>query len=707
MIFDNMMAYRAYDQVINLELCHAFSKLIEKSSAVEDAATQHKNLRERQIWQMQKQPQMSLSDQYGLHYPGEVLERYEAKLGSDIRNLRALALALGYTRAFQSGSQFVGSQREIFIRNVRRAADGDVYLQGALYLLETDPSQQHVKLHKLAGTEYTKTEEALFVLSLFDDLEEGYRLMRPQLIRLLTSERSLSIEDNFGIFEWFILQFSQYAKKYRGKSDMALRALMKLPYMQFKQDSREFETLTAARYSKEEIQLANSLAVWADRIHDRLAAKSVVSEKIAAECCTMLLNQDRELSSTLYDYALYLLRTYQKFHIRYEGYAGLWEAIRDHLDPTAPETICWMCENIKKTISYRFDVFDPRYDLLAKKLNHKKYLELFSEQLLRSYWKHPLKQWIRRYQKLTDADFYEIFLEWYPHQSRIFALFVEKREINLWQFFQKHKDQGRDSNPLDLVRKYAVSIRSWRGYCFVRKLLSEYSFQQIAEISGERDRFHDYFVTAQAYSDTDMRVSYNKPFLNATEKRNLIDWVDTSVFLTAPERYESFVWATLKAPEVQHLYEKKQLAEVLRQMLVYGTKKYPRQDIEYLKRAFFTKEELEADRRAAAERAELAKLAKEQQLAWEMKSSLNRTYDGTLTSLARFLNSYYYATESQAAMDLVYEKLLERQLYKEGELEKEELEAFFKLCGAMVRHSTKSNEEIINMVNNNLQGGAA
>ena len=72
MIFDNMMAYRAYDQVINLELCHAFSKLIEKSSAVEDAATQHKNLRERQIWQMQKQPQMSLSDQYGLHYPGQV-----------------------------------------------------------------------------------------------------------------------------------------------------------------------------------------------------------------------------------------------------------------------------------------------------------------------------------------------------------------------------------------------------------------------------------------------------------------------------------------------------------------------------------------------------------------------------------------------------------------------------------------------------------
>ena len=37
----------------------------------------------------------SYFEAYSLRYPGEVLERFEEKLGPDIRILRALALALG------------------------------------------------------------------------------------------------------------------------------------------------------------------------------------------------------------------------------------------------------------------------------------------------------------------------------------------------------------------------------------------------------------------------------------------------------------------------------------------------------------------------------------------------------------------------------------------------------------------------------------
>ena len=49
----------------------------------------------RQIWQ-RDQNVSGYFETYSLRYPGEVLERFEEKLGTDMRILRAFALALGY-----------------------------------------------------------------------------------------------------------------------------------------------------------------------------------------------------------------------------------------------------------------------------------------------------------------------------------------------------------------------------------------------------------------------------------------------------------------------------------------------------------------------------------------------------------------------------------------------------------------------------------
>ena len=68
-----------------------------------------------------------------------------------------------------------------------------MYLQGALYLLETDAAQRHALLEKLAERECTRPEEALFVLSLFDDRERGYEVMHTQLSHLFTQNLTLSL----------------------------------------------------------------------------------------------------------------------------------------------------------------------------------------------------------------------------------------------------------------------------------------------------------------------------------------------------------------------------------------------------------------------------------------------------------------------------------------------------------------------------------
>lgn len=165
-------AYSTFQKDIDLTLYHAFAELVVQTAQDGEARILYRQLEARQIWQ-EDQNVSSYFEAYSLRYPGEVLERFEEKLGTDIRILRALALALGYTRRCQADTMFVGNQRNDFIQKLRRTTGTDVYLQGALYLLETDALRRRTRLDELAAREYARTEEALFVLSLFDDPETG------------------------------------------------------------------------------------------------------------------------------------------------------------------------------------------------------------------------------------------------------------------------------------------------------------------------------------------------------------------------------------------------------------------------------------------------------------------------------------------------------------------------------------------------------
>lgn len=177
MHIDRIPVYRAYQRTVDLDLYHAFAELVVQTSQDDTAGRTYRQMRTMQIWQPESDV-FGYFEPYNLRYPGEVLERFEEKLGDDVRVLRALALALGNTCAIQSDNMFVGNQRGTFLQKVRRSAREDVYLQGALYLLETDTTQRHSLLDELAAKVYVRTEEALFVLSLFDDVEYGYRAIR-------------------------------------------------------------------------------------------------------------------------------------------------------------------------------------------------------------------------------------------------------------------------------------------------------------------------------------------------------------------------------------------------------------------------------------------------------------------------------------------------------------------------------------------------
>lgn len=698
-------AYSAYQKVIDLTLYHAFAELIVQMAQDDEVRILYRQQEVRQIWQ-RDQNVSGYFETYSLRYPGEVLERFEEKLGTDMRILRALALALGYTRQCQADTMFVGNQRNDFIQKLRRTAGTDVYLQGALYLLETDAPQRRARLDALAAREYARTEEALFVLSLFDDPEAGYQAMRPQLTRLFGPDRTLSLEWDFGVLEWFIRFYAEEAKRYRGKTDLVVRTLLKLPYMNMKPDSRDFSILLTAGYSMEEITLANSLAVWADRIPDRLSSKGIVAEKIAVACVRMLLNGPDGQPEEIYAYISWLFQVYKKFEVRYEGYQDLWAAIQTGLAPTAPQTILWMNQTIKRQFPYRFDVFDPRYDILANELSNEEYAELFTVQMLRSRAAIPLRRWLTRYQALTGAEYIEYFNKRHWLTLRSFVLLVERKEINLWQFFEQHKGDGARAHPLELLEEYALKISSWRCFRFAQKLFSQYTFSQLQEIFGDNFYFHQKFVKKESYYKKKVQsFSMVRPFLTAEQHRQLYDWIDASLFQTEPEYYDSFVLCALKAPVIQRIYDKPLLASVLRQLLTHDA--CSGYEVNQLKERFYSKEEMEADRKATAEQEEQEKERQWQQQVMKCQEKLASCYNGSAESLVQFMHGYHFGEIRKAALGMVYEKLLEWPAGCAQTLEAAEMWKFFELCGSLVMYEPRPRGEILTMVQTIVGGEAA
>lgn len=111
MHIDRIPVYRVYQRAIDFELYHAFAELVVQTSQDDTAGRTYRQTRAMQIWQVETDVS-GYFEPYHLRYPGEVLERFEEKLGNDVRVLRALALALGNTCAIQSDNMFVGNQRK-------------------------------------------------------------------------------------------------------------------------------------------------------------------------------------------------------------------------------------------------------------------------------------------------------------------------------------------------------------------------------------------------------------------------------------------------------------------------------------------------------------------------------------------------------------------------------------------------------------------
>lgn len=628
-----------------------------------------------------------LQERYGFLYLGELLERYEERFGMSTQDLRAIALALGFTRDFTSDTMFVGSQREDFLRKAAKAASGDIYLTGALYLLDEGRSGMVEREQALTALQYDSTEDLLFVLGLFQDHTRAFLHFKPQLLRPLGRERTVPILGNVTALNWFVTWMAPNLKACRSK-DMALfRALCALPAAHVKPDGKAYPVLQKYGYKPLEIAYGNMLTVLSQTAPDVLRTESITSEKIAVSLFREVFTCEDALAPEVYEQLSWVYRIYEKFKIRCNGNERLLQMFEDGTHIRNVMTFQWFSiqTNIFHPVFQGFDIMDSKWDSLPKTLESKQYRPLFEFCLREDMTQEEIRQRLDRYQALTGNDYTDIF--WKDSFGDRFGLLVNKGVLDLWSLFRNSLDEAggaASSEMLSNIQRYVRNISTKQAYQFYEQFFTAYGAAGLETYFKYQHRdFFEALATRSCYGKGPFHLRLRRDFLDADGHHQLLRWLEEYLFHYNPEEYLLLITAILKDEFASGLFspeEQRKLFDV-----AAGGPGMPAYDRNELKRRYLTESELQAEQEAKEAALRASEEQKQAALIQRIRDKYDEILDGSFQSVIKFLDQYkYYREESPIACRVVREHLDGLLESRNDELDGQEAARFLHVCNKLV-----------------------
>lgn len=231
-----------------------------------------------------------------------------------------------------------------------------------------------------------------------------------------------------------------------------------------------------------------------------------------------------------------------------------------------------------------------------------------------------------------------------------------------------------------------------------------YDFRQLPDF-GEilHNNIHDWFCVEDNFciwEELQTMMSIQKPAVAEHSEDRVQDnpFVGKTIVVTG--KVEPYT-----RDGIQHLYDKKALAAVLRQFLLHS--EYNGYEINRLKETFYSKEELEDERRAEAERKKQEKRLEQEKRTIQKREKLQQLYNGSAESLVKFIGGYYHQDEKNEVLNMAFDKLVEWPVGCVRTMEAKGAHAFFELCGELVKSEPRPRHEILNMVLTLIGGEAA
>lgn len=647
----------------------------------------------------------ALQKKYGFLYLGELLERYEERFGLSDADFRAIALAVGYTKSIVPNEMFVGNQLNDFVRKLRRRAEDDLYLTGALYLLSEGQSGATVLSDKLYEAQYDRTEELIFAMSLFCDDEQVFLHFKQPLLHLLGTGRNMPVLGNTRILNWLITRVQPVVKTIRTKDVALFRALCALPSSFVKEDGKHYAVLVEHGYSPLEIAYANMLCVLHQSADGVLGLQSVVTQKIAVAMFRAVLGSSEPFSPEIYEQLSELYVRYEQFTVRCYGQEKLEDTLKDGLQVKCPETFIWFSRfvSIHHPAFNGFDIMDPRWDALAAGLDDAKYMELFEMQLEKEDDKERILQLIGSYDMLTDNDYVSAY--WDKNDGSLLKFLVKHGIIDLWQAFcDSIAADGSINNPqmLKRIRSELYGMSTIQTFQFYRSFLPQYGFvglEQYFNLEGFRGvTFTDGLLTNGSYNGrTELGLTLEKSFLNDDEHRLLLSWLEEYIFTCEPEKYIPLVVAILENEFASGLLPHDKLRALFGTVIClpdisYGT-------ASRLKARYYTP----AEREAEEKRNEVARLEKERQdglaQVQHVREEYTKKVNGSITSVAEYLDGYKYShDERQIACRIVHENLDSILLARNYELDRHSASQLFSICAKLIKAQAMTISEAQNHI---------
>lgn len=580
--------FEIYDKMININLFNRIIAFIHSTSNNKKESNIYQDISKRCIWNKYVDD-TSIKDDYQFQYFGELLERYEERIGNDIRDIRAISLALGYAKNFVENNMIVGTQLIDFINKIENLANDDIYLKGALYLYDSQKFSRYNE--ELLNKVYKNTEEIIFSMSIFyERIEDFFIRNRQQLVNLLGKNRNMPVLGNVRIYEWLIKNLYPLINKDRKKDIILLKSLIKLPTGFQKEDSSIYKELINNNYTQKEISYLNYLLLYYKPVPKSVpVGYSIVEEKIATNLCEILINSKETHNEATYELIKGLLQKYDRYQIKCYGYMGIKQALEHKINIVNPITFAKLYYDLDENL-YSFNILSEKWNIVASHMDSNQYQKLFDKFLnLSNYTKKELKECINKYNILTNKNYIDSFLEYKYNRESIFSFLVNNNVILLKDIYESSIKRNIQEGNKHL-KEYIRGINNKKAFEFLKYILrlNKYNIEEINRIGfkfEELIRGYHY-----CYEQDSIYLRIERKFLNLKNYKILLDCLEKFIFYNKPEIYFKFMKEALNNDIVCKIYKKDELRKIYFSLCEIEPKIYQKEN--YQKR-YLNKEELE------------------------------------------------------------------------------------------------------------------
>lgn len=599
----NKMELASLEQFVDISL------LLQMRLLISSLSGENKQFTEKQRNSLfgQALPSNSMQEQYGLSYPGEVLERYEERCGGGERQTRAIMLALAEGKSLLEDSMFVGRQLDQFLRKVRQSAKEDFYLSCALFLFSDKEEEKERLRSKLCRYPFRETQEAVLAIYALRDEPGIWEFAKDLAVRFFGVERTVKAYGNNRLYQWFLEQFHFDIRKYRKQDANLLKSLLDLPCKHVKEGSVSWDRLLETGYTEQEVMCLNMLLPDGARLPDVLDRNSITMERMALSGVRMLLNSEHLDDLYLMTLCKELIMRYMKYNICLEGNKGILESLSHEVVIKNHDVYQYLYQNKDEMRIppewFYVDFGEEDWSSITAWMSPDEFESIFGSSFY--YRKKPdIEQWLQNFRKSTGKSYMDLFWSKNTYEVRqTFRLLITENKCDIVVLFNQYAEDKRVLPENEMEDKWKMMkaniidamsrLDHHEVYRFWDAFDQEYGICEFSSFMNKSRIILDNVVGRTSYyyqGGYIQRLDFKEEFLSIDEQRKLFQWVEQAFYREHPEQYESFLYTFLEDSSAKRLFPEqcKELFLAVMDTMEDGGRK------QRLCRQYYTDEEWEA-----------------------------------------------------------------------------------------------------------------